>query len=46
MAANWPEIAAVDYAIKVVVNLLLFIPFYGVVMANFAQRITIKPTTV
>lgn len=46
MTANWPEIAAVDYAIKVVVNLLLFIPFYGVVMANFAQRITIKPTTV
>lgn len=46
MAANWPEIASVDYAIKVVVNLLLFIPVYGVVMANFAQRITIKPTTV
>lgn len=46
MATNWTEIAAVDYAIKVVVNLLLFIPVYGVVMANLAQRITIKPTTV
>lgn len=46
MAANWPEIASVDYAIKVVVNLLLFIPVYGIVMANLARRITIKPTTV
>lgn len=46
MAANWVEIASVDYAIKLLVNLLLLIPVYGVVMANFAQRITIKPTTV
>lgn len=46
MAANWPEIASVDYAIKVVVNLLLLIPVYGIVMANLARRITIKPTTV
>lgn len=46
MAANWPEIAAVDYAIKIAVNLLLFVPIYGVVMAMIAQRITIKPTTI
>lgn len=46
MAANWPEIASVDYAIKVVVNLLVFVPVYGVVMANLVQRMTIKPTTV
>ena len=46
MAANWPEIAAVDYLIKIIVNLLLFVPVYGVVMASIARRITIKPTTV
>ncbi len=46
MAANWPEIAAVDYAIKIAVNLVLFVPAYGVVMASLAQRMSSKPTAV
>ncbi|MGB0845400.1 MAG: 7-cyano-7-deazaguanine/7-aminomethyl-7-deazaguanine transporter [Thiolinea sp.] len=40
MAANWPEIAAVDYAFKLLVSLALFVPAYGVVMRVFAGRIT------
>ena len=46
MAANWPEIAAVDYAIKIAVSLILFVPAYGVVMASLAQRLSLKPTAV
>ncbi|WP_020559473.1 7-cyano-7-deazaguanine/7-aminomethyl-7-deazaguanine transporter [Thiofilum flexile] len=37
MAANWPEIAAVDYAVKLLVSLLIFVPTYGVVMRAIAQ---------
>ena len=33
MAANWVEIAMVDYVIKLAVSLLLFVPAYGVVLA-------------
>lgn len=32
MAANWMEIAAVDYATKVVVCIMLFVPLYGLVL--------------
>jgi uncharacterized integral membrane protein (TIGR00697 family) len=32
MAAHWGEIAAVDYAIKLSVSLLLFVPLYGIVL--------------
>lgn len=32
MAAHWGEIAAVDYAIKLAVSLLLFVPMYGVAL--------------
>lgn len=32
MAANWVEIAAVDYVIKLSVSLLLFVPMYGVAL--------------
>lgn len=32
MAANWPEIAWVDYVIKLSVSLLLFVPMYGVAL--------------
>lgn len=40
MAANWPEIAAVDYAFKLVVSLALFVPAYGVLMNTVARRFT------
>ena len=33
MAAHWVEIALVDYAIKLAVSLLLFVPAYGVVLS-------------
>ncbi len=32
MAANWPEIAWVDYVIKLSVSLLFFVPMYGVAL--------------
>ncbi|MCQ9617067.1 7-cyano-7-deazaguanine/7-aminomethyl-7-deazaguanine transporter [Paenalcaligenes niemegkensis] len=32
MAANWGEIAVVDYVIKLAVSLLLFVPMYGVAL--------------
>ena len=37
MAANWVEIALVDYVIKLVVSLLLFVPAYGVVLAAIVR---------
>lgn len=43
MAANWPEIAALDYAFKLLVSLALFVPAYGVIMRVFANRISGKP---
>lgn len=39
MAANWPEIAAVDYAFKLLISMALFIPAYGLFMKTIAQRI-------
>ncbi|MFT0534433.1 7-cyano-7-deazaguanine/7-aminomethyl-7-deazaguanine transporter [Castellaniella hirudinis] len=32
MAQHWAEIALVDYAIKLAVSLLLFVPLYGIVL--------------
>ena len=32
MAEHWVEIAVVDYAIKILISLLLFIPLYGVLL--------------
>ncbi len=37
MAANWVEIAVVDYAIKLAVSLLLFVPAYGVALAAIVR---------
>ena len=37
MAANWVEIAVVDYVIKLVVSLLLFVPAYGVTLAAIVR---------
>ncbi|MGL4858322.1 MAG: 7-cyano-7-deazaguanine/7-aminomethyl-7-deazaguanine transporter [Enterobacteriaceae bacterium] len=42
MAANWPEIALVDYAFKVLVCMIFFLPVYGIllniVLKALAQR--------
>lgn len=37
MAANWVEIATVDYAIKLSVSLLLFVPLYGALLAGIVK---------
>jgi len=37
MAANWMEIAMVDYVIKLAVSLLLFVPAYGVALAAIVR---------
>ena len=42
MAAHWPEIAAVDYASKIVISLLLFIPAYGILL-GWLQRHVLGP---
>lgn len=39
MAANWPEIALVDYASKIVISLLLFLPAYGLLLAWLQRRV-------
>lgn len=33
MAGNWVEIATVDYLIKLVISLLLFVPLYGMLLS-------------
>ena len=43
MAANWVEIAVVDYVIKLVVSLLLFVPAYGVALAAIVRAMRVPP---
>ncbi len=40
MAANWPEIATVDYAFKLIISIALFVPAYGLLMNRFATRLS------
>lgn len=42
MASNWPEIAAVDYAFKLLISLALFVPAYGAMMSYFGSRYSEK----
>ncbi|MDL5038836.1 7-cyano-7-deazaguanine/7-aminomethyl-7-deazaguanine transporter [Comamonas resistens] len=42
MAANWVEIAMVDYVIKLAVSLLLFVPAYGVVLAAIVRNMSVQ----
>lgn len=39
MAANWVEIAAVDYVIKVVICIMLFVPLYGMLLSAILRII-------
>lgn len=39
MASHWPEIAAVDYAIKLGISLLFFLPLYGILLRWLSQRL-------
>ena len=43
MAAHWVEIAAEDYAIKLSVSLLLFVPAYGVMLAAIVRTMRTRP---
>ena len=40
MAANWVEIAAVDYVIKIVICGLFFLPLYGVVLHYLLSKLS------
>ena len=46
MAAHWVEIAWVDYAIKLAVSLLLFVPAYGVVLAAIVRAMRVQSAPV
>ena len=41
MATNWLEIAWVDYAFKLVISLLFFLPMYGLVLKYLANKLMI-----
>ncbi|CAG21777.1 7-cyano-7-deazaguanine/7-aminomethyl-7-deazaguanine transporter [Photobacterium profundum] len=40
MAANWTEIALVDYTFKLIISLGLFVPVYGVFLNYLIKRLT------
>jgi uncharacterized integral membrane protein (TIGR00697 family) len=40
MAENWVEIALVDYAFKLIISLLLFLPAYAVLLKYVSGRLT------
>ncbi|MGF1876822.1 7-cyano-7-deazaguanine/7-aminomethyl-7-deazaguanine transporter [Photobacterium frigidiphilum] len=40
MAANWTEIALVDYTFKLIISLGLFVPVYGVLLNYLIKRLT------
>lgn len=40
MAANWVEIATLDYLFKIVISLVLFVPLYGVLLNTLSRRLT------
>ena len=37
MAANWMEIALVDYVIKLLVSLAVFVPLYGALLKTLLK---------
>ncbi len=42
MASHWPEIAALDYAFKLLVSILLFLPLYGALLRLLTDRILVE----
>lgn len=46
MAANWPEIATVDYAFKLLFSLGLFLPVYGLLLKSLEKYIVADKTEV
>jgi len=43
MAANWPEIASVDYSFKLIVSFGLFLPAYGLLLKLLEQKLIQLP---
>lgn len=43
MAANWTEIALVDYGFKLLISLALFVPMYGLILNWLSERLTAAP---
>lgn len=42
MAAHWGEIALVDYSFKVLINIIFFLPMYGVLLNMLLKRLADK----
>ncbi|HTN30718.1 MAG TPA: 7-cyano-7-deazaguanine/7-aminomethyl-7-deazaguanine transporter [Pseudomonas sp.] len=45
MAANWIEIATVDYVIKLGISLTLFVPLYGMLLNTLMRLLPGRPAT-
>lgn len=45
MAANWVEIATVDYVIKLAISLVLFVPLYGMLLSAIARALPQRTAT-
>jgi uncharacterized integral membrane protein (TIGR00697 family) len=45
MAANWVEIATVDYVIKLAISLMLFVPLYGMLLSAIIRALPQRPVT-
>ena len=45
MAANWVEIATVDYAVKLAISLALFVPLYGMLLNAIVRLLPPRPAT-
>ena len=43
MAQHWPEIAAVDYAFKIIISMALFLPAYGVLLKILVRKVVVSP---
>ncbi len=40
MAAHWPQIALMDYAFKITISALFFLPIYGVLLSYLSRKLT------
>ena len=45
MAANWVEIATVDYVIKLTISLILFVPLYGMLLSAIVRALPQRTAT-
>lgn len=46
MAEHWVEIATVDYAFKMIISLVMFIPMYGLLLNKLSQLLVKQPQAV